>query len=338
MKIRKLTSIFMAAAMVVMLAACGKTESGTPKDKSQQTETDKTKDSGKGGRKIAVQVGTLEQTFYTMCVTGIKEAAKEGDEVIVYSPEWDQEKQLSQVEDMITKGVDCVLMAPMDADGCLPSMDLLKQSGISLLTFDRPLNEEDYDLAVAQCLISDYDIGYNGGKALAEGLKEKNGEYKGKVVTYCYTSTLAGVDRLKGFDDAIAEYPDIERIYNCDDEWDSETATRVIENVMTSNPDMNGFWGWSSPSTTACAQVCKSAGRDDIVITTNECTKEVYDYIEEGAMYAGLDINPVGLGKTAMNTMYDALDGKDVEGIIYNDVTLITAKNLNEAVTPSYEE
>ena len=107
---------------------------------------------------------------------------------------------------------------------------------------------------------------------------------------------------------------------------------------MTSNPDMNGFWGWSSPSTTACAQVCKSAGRDDIVITTNECTKEVYDYIEEGAMYAGLDINPVGLGKTAMNTMYDALDGKDVEGIIYNDVTLITAKNLNEAVTPSYEE
>ena len=205
MKIRKLTSIFMAAAMVVMLAACGKTESGTPKDTSQQTETDKTKDSGKGGRKIAVQVGTLEQTFYTMCVTGIKEAAKEGDEVIVYSPEWDQEKQLSQVEDMITKGVDCVLMAPMDADGCLPSMDLLKQSGIPLLTFDRPLNEEDYDLAVAQCLISDYDIGYNGGKALAEGLKEKNGEYKGKVVTYCYTSTLAGVDRLKGFDDAIAE-------------------------------------------------------------------------------------------------------------------------------------
>lgn len=170
---------------------------------------------------------------------------------------------------------------------------------------------------------------------MAEGLKEKFGEYKGKVMTYAASYYNSGALRLKGFAEALEKYPDIEVFYNSDEDWDSDTAAGVVESILLSNPDMTGFWGWSElPTIGAVKAFEENDCLDKMVITTNECSATMYDYIENGKIYSGTELNGYGVGQEIIKMVYAYFDGKDVssqEANIFN----VFKSNLDEATTPS---
>lgn len=346
MKKVKVLCLVLALIMIVgAFAACGAKEDPADapatdggSESQEPAEGDDAQEPAATNYKIGVQVGTLEQTYYQMCVAGIEGGVKEGDEVVTYSCEWDQETQLDQVNDMITKEFDAIIMAPMDSEGCIPSQKAISEAGIALVLFDLPPAEGAMDYVDASCLISDYDIGYNGGKSMAEGLNEKFGAYEGHVLTYCYDAIVAGENRLKGFLDAIGEYEGIEHVYNACEEWDSETAMGVVANYILAHPEINGFWTWNDTATLGGLQAIKEAGREDeFVITTNDATKAICDEITAGNIYAGLELDPVGLGTITIETVYKVLAGEEVEETYYNEITPIYADNLEDAVSASFQ-
>lgn len=317
---KKAVAVLLSLIMVLGLAACGGKASEENKEES--------------GKRLGVIIGDSTQDYYNLGLEGIKSAIDENDELIVYDCEQDIDKQYDQINDLINQQVDAIVLAVINSDAMIAGLKLIKESGIPCFCYDQELTEEGEELVEGQVYISDYTIGQLGGQAMAEGLHEKFGEYKGKVMTYAASYYNSGALRLQGFTDALKEYPDIEVFYNSDEDWDSDTATGIVESVLLSNPDMNGFWGWSElPTIGAVKAFEENDCLDDMVITTNECSATMYDYIEQGKIYSGTELNGYGVGQEIIKMVYDYFDGEDVtsgEADIFN----ITAENLDEATTP----
>ena len=318
---KKVVSMLLALIMVLGLTACAGQSS---EEEGGEAE----------GRRIGVIIGDSTQDYYNLGLEGIKSQINEEDELIVYDCEQDIDKQYDQINDLINQQVDAIVLAVINSDAMLAGLRLVNESGIPCFCYDQELTEEGEELVEAQLYISDYTIGYLGGQAMAEGLNEKFGEYRGKVMTYAASYYNSGALRLEGFNDALEEYPDIEVFYNSDEDWDSDTATGIVESVLLSNPDMNGFWGWSELPTIGAVQAFEENGcLDDMVITTNECSATMYNYIEEGKIYSGTELNGYGVGQQIMQMVYDYFDGEEVtsgEAEIFN----VTAENLDDATTP----
>lgn len=325
---KKVIATLLMVVMVMGLAACSNSSGNGDGDASKD-------DKGESkGRRIGVIIGDATQDYYNLGLAGIKSAVNEEDELIVYDCSQDIDTQYNQISDLISQQVDAIVIAVINSDAMISGLKLIEESKIPCFCYDQELTEEGAKLVEGQLYISDYTIGHLGGEAMAEGLKEKFGEYKGKIMTYAASYYNSGTLRLKGFADALAEYPDIEVFYNSDEDWDSDTAAGVVESILLSNPDMTGFWGWSElPTIGAVKAFEENDCLDKMVITTNECSATMYDYIENGKIYSGTELNGYGVGQEIIKMVYAYFDGEDVgsqEAKIFN----VFKNNLDEATTP----
>jgi len=326
---KKFMTILLVVAMMFSLAACGGSGDSDSSDSSKEEQS-----SDAEGRRIGVIIGDSTQDYYNLGLAGIKSKVNENDELIVYDCKQDIDKQYDLISDLINQQVDVIVIAVINSDAMISGLKLIKESGIPCFCYDQELTEEGAALAEAQLYISDYTIGLLGGQAMAEGLKEKTGEYKGKVMTYAASHYNAGALRLEGFKDALEEYPDIDVFFNSDEDWNSDTATGVVESTLLANPDMNGFWGWSElPTIGAVKAFEENDCLEDMVITTNECSATMYDYIENGKIYSGTELNGYGVGQEIMNMVYAFLEGEKVESK-EADIFNIKKDNLDKATTP----
>ncbi len=87
-----------------------------------------------------------------------------GDTLITTDPANDVTLQITQVEDMISQGIDAIFLNPAEAEGILPALDQLKEAGIPIINFDTEVADMSY---VASYIGSD---NYNAGKVCGEDL------------------------------------------------------------------------------------------------------------------------------------------------------------------------
>ena len=359
---RKKLAVLIAAVMVFTLAGCNgggqassssaasEAESATSEASEAESTTSESSATSEasepaqegGNYKIGLITGTQTQDYYVLGLRGAEAAIHDGDELIALDSEQDISKQYDQISDLISQEVDAIILAAIDTEAMIAGLELIEEAGIPCFTYDQVLSEEGEALVEGQIYISDYTIGRLGGEAMAEALKEKNGEYTGKVMTYAASYYLAGELRLQGFNEAIEKINQeqggsIEVFYNSDDDWASDNAVGVVESVLLANPDMSGFWGWSELPTIGAVQCFEeNECLDKMAITSNECSSTMYDYIEQGKIYAGTELNGFGLGQAIVEMAYEYLEG-GTAGSREHEIFNVTKDNLDEAVTPFVE-
>lgn len=147
----------------------------------------------------------------------------------------DAAEQARVVEDVIAKGVDAIGISCNDPTACEDPINKAVKAGIPVMTWDSdsPDSQRFTYLGVDN---------YQGGKAAADLLVRFMGE-KGKV------ALLTGVpgalnleERIRGFKDGVAAYPDIEVVTTvyCND--DINLGVQVVEETMQAHPDLNGWF------------------------------------------------------------------------------------------------
>jgi D-xylose transport system substrate-binding protein len=76
----------------------------------------------------------------------VKEAAKLGSDVQVQSANGDDVRQVSDVQSLITEGVDVIVIAPHNGDAMAKAVRLAHEAGIPVLSYDRLIRNCDLDL------------------------------------------------------------------------------------------------------------------------------------------------------------------------------------------------
>ena len=147
--------------------------------------------------------------------------------------------QLQDIRDLIAKGVDAIVFNPNDPEALNPALAEAKAAGIKTVAVDAYVTDPDtYNL---------YNNQVEYAKLGAKWLFEQLG---GKGTVY-YMRGLAGhpadTDRDKGFQEVLAQYPDIKVVPNKDGVatgWDPAKTTELINNFIASGEydQIQGIW------------------------------------------------------------------------------------------------
>lgn len=335
MRMKQGITLFIALAMsVTAMVGCG-TNGGTQNETGQEKDSGETVEStqeSKGeGRVFGATYMTMNNPFFVALNGGIKSVVEEnGDKLITLDPALDQEKQISQIEDLITQGVDAIFLNPVDWKGVKPALDACKKAGIPVFNVDAPVYDEDL---VTSIIASDnYDAGVQCAKDMMKKLDSA------KITVLEHPTAKSAIDRTQSFIDTIEGKKEYEIVAQQSSEGQLEQAMPVMENIIQAQPEISVVMALNDPTALGALAALQAAGRDgDVLIYGVDGSPDAKKMIKDGVMTATAAQSPIGIGTTAAEAAYKFLSGETVEKNISVPVVLITEENVDEYGTEGWQ-
>lgn len=210
-------------------------------------------------RVMVIPKGTTHQFWETVHAGALKAADELGNvEVIWIGPqkEDDRTMQIQLVQNAVAKGVDGIVIAPLDAQALVKPIEEAIEKGIPAVIIDSGLESS----RIASYVATD---NYHGGVLAARRLGEVlHGE--GKIILLRYAVGSESTEqREKGFTDTIAkEFPKI--TYLSQNEYagaTSDTAQKVAQNLVTRfRGQIDGVFCPNESSTVGMLRALEGAG------------------------------------------------------------------------------
>ncbi|MCP4381231.1 MAG: sugar ABC transporter substrate-binding protein [Hyphomicrobiales bacterium] len=169
----------------------------------------------------------------------------------------DPSRQASNIEDLITQGVDIVAARAEDAGAINASIRAAKAAGVPFITFDR---KSDSVAPTAHVGGDSYDQALTTGVAFADLLAEKGIEGKCIELQGALTDINA-VNRSKGWAEIDAARDEISTLTQVPTEWNPELFRSGMANALRANPDANCAFIASDFAITAVQAALEEAGR-----------------------------------------------------------------------------
>jgi len=329
---------FPALALTLVLAACGgprepvePAPSQPPEPQPGQPAIDETPDATAAGPEeryeIAVVPKGLVHQFWLTVRAGAEAAGEEFNADIVWkgpAKETEVAKQISIVEDMLSRGVDAIVMAACDQDALIDVVAEAVDDGTPVVTIDSGVKSELPVSFVATDNIA-------GAQAAADALAGLIGE-EGKVGLIPFVAGAATSEmREQGFKDGIAKYDKIELVSVLYSESDVAKGMEVTEDMMTANPDLNGIFAANESGAMGAVQAIEAAGKaGEIKVVAFDAAEREIEALEAGTIQALVVQNPFQMGYQGVKSAIDHLEGRPVEKRIDTGVTVVTMENIGE--------
>ena len=160
-----------------------------------------------------------------------KRAAELGAEVTVSVAESNDERQVTQVQDFLTKGVDVLIIAPHNGQVMASAVEKAKKMNVPVVSYDRLILSDDIDVLVSH-------LHSTAGKMQAE-YALKNAPKGNYVLIYGSPTDNNAKIMEKAQNDVLkpaVEAGDIKIVANQNArDWSPEEALKIAENALTKN-------------------------------------------------------------------------------------------------------
>lgn len=305
---KKLVVAFLSCMIIFSIAAAG-CGGSKPAPATPAAGTPAAAPAAKKPYTIAVIVKDSTTPFWRYLITGAKNAGKDlGSNVIEYAPLQTQnlEEQVRQVEDAIQKGVSAICIAPIDANGIIPAIEKANKAGIPVITTNSKSNGGKIETFIGV-------DNYAAAKVLAQYMMDKINGTGNVVIIEGNPAGQTSVDRVKGFKEVIAKYPNVKLLVSQPAMFSRDQAMSVMENIIQSNKNITAVMALNDEMALGSRQALDGAGMTNVMITGFDGAKEGLEAILAGKMYASLNQAPHAQGYDAVKAAVDILNGKKVE-------------------------
>ena len=331
---KKVAAIVLSAAMAFSLMACSSQETASNDSSAAPgTESEAPAEEGAGeessedGIKIGVSAPDLTNVFFIQIKDAMEAALQnENDEIIIQDAGSDQNKQMNDVADMISQGCDVICISAINSEGVRATLEACKEAGIPVIAFNTAVKNSE----LVECtVVSDnVEAGRLCAQALAEAL-----DGKGKIVEITYSTTEVCYDRQKGFEEELANYPEMEIIQTRDvEKARSDYSQPVMVDFLNANPVIDGVFTINDPTARGAIAALKEAGRlEQTKVVAIDGSDEGKDFIRAGEMVASAAQDPEQIGTTCIETAYKILAGEEIEENVVVPMSIITAENVDAA-------
>ncbi len=255
---------------------------------------------------IGASLLTQQHPFYIELADAMKaEATAKDVNLEVAIANQDLNKQLADVEDFIVKGVDVIVLSPVDSKGVKAVIEKAQKAGIKVITVDVPASGVDVTSYIGT---DNYAGGVKAGELMAKELGDK-----GKVAIIDYPTVQSVVNRIDGFKKAIGEHKDIEIVAQQTGITRAE-ALAAAQNMLQANPDIQGIFGFGDDAALAAAVAVKSAGLENQVkVIGFDGMEEARNAVDTNPVMVGvIQQFPGEMGKQAVDTAIEVIAGKEV--------------------------
>lgn len=211
-------------------------------------------------RTIALLFDSLISPFWVAAVERFRHAIHvRGWSVLESVSNMDDNRQYEQVQSMIQRRVDGIVIVHTDAKAVIPAIRAANEAGIPMVHFNRPPAPSDaYSVAV---VVDNRKLMDETVSALIGVAQERGGRYKAAVLLGDL-GDANGVHRRDGIQDAVARHPDIvEVVARVATEWNADKAFAGLSNAMQAHPDINMLVTSSDFLTPQIEQALRTAGK-----------------------------------------------------------------------------
>lgn len=249
------------------------------------------------GTKKSLKIGGAFQEMNNPYFIVMKEAAESaanqlGAQLFISDAQHDIVKQIADVEDMIRKGVDILIVNPTDTEGIKNAVINAKKAGVVVVAVDADAAGPRDSYVTSK----NYDAGYIAGKSLGEKL---NG--KGEIAIIDGIPTDGILARLRGFRDAMKEFPAIKEVTLLNGKQNREEALSVMENILTAHPNLNGVFTVNDEGSLGAYSAILASGKE-VYVTSVDGNPEAVEAIASGGLFLSTaaqhprDMVRIGLG------------------------------------------
>ena len=269
--------------------------------------------------------------FFVALQGAIQEVVEEnGDELVAMDPANDSNKQVDQIEDLISRGIEMMFVNPVDADGIIPGLDMLKDADIPMFGFDTEVGDMSYLVSYAGS--DNYNAGYVCGKDLAEKVPEG-----GDILVLDCPTMQSITDRTNGFLDAIKESGvEFNVVGEQDAQGNQQVANEKATDLLTANPDVVAIFGGNDPTALGAYAAADAAGVTPKIYGVDG-SPDVKALLKDTILEGTGAQSPITIGKTIAETAYKWLDGEEVEEYIPIETFLVTADNVDDYGTDGWQ-
>lgn len=272
----------------------------------------------KGGKlsniKVGLSISTLNNPFFVSVKDGVvAEANKLGIEVIVIDAQNDSAKQSNDVEDLMQKGVNALLINPVDSSAISTVVQTANSLDIPVVTLDRSSDKGEVKALVASDNVK-------GGSMAAEYIVDKVG--KGAKVIELEGSPGASATRERG--QGFHEIADTQLnvIAKQTADFDRTKGLTVMENLLQGNPGVQAVFAHNDEMALGAIEAIQSSGKN-IPIIGFDGNEDALNSIQAGKLTGTIAQQPDLIGQLAVQAAKDVLDGKTVEKLIAAPLKLV---------------
>lgn len=311
-KITALTAMVLAMSMTALtITGCGsKDTSDTSTDTPAEAQTDENASAasesnedaapsgGEGSKGLICYSGTsLSYTFFVTEEMAAERAAKEyGYDFYSANAEFDALKENENFNTFMSMEPTAILCDPADTDGVTAAINTAVDSGVPVAVIDAVVAKDGHPGITIT--FDNYGAGFAAGEEVARLLKEKNGDYTGRVLNaYGIQNNEAIRLRREGFADAIKQYSGIELV-EVPGEGNMDDTQNAALNAIA---QYGSFDAMHAPSDSPCMGLYNALEQSDMLFKVGE---------EGHVILVTIDGEPIAI-KRLKEGYYDATINQD---------------------------
>lgn len=324
-----------AAAAVLGVNACGGSGSSSSSGGGSGTEP------AAGGQDKPKKTFTIAYStyagiipFYRASVAGMREAAKAHGITFLYADSgFDPNKQVSQIEDFVTRGADLILATPGDAEALIQAYRDASQADIPVWSFINDVAKGGQDLRLSWFGVRFDEL----ASRRADFMIERMGGC-GKVLAIRGPSAVQVVrDYTAGFDRVVKQKSCVDVAFkqNAKDFTPGE-GLRLAQDALTANPDPKAIWIDNDDLAVGVVKAVRDAGLSprDVVIVSGDGSRAGLTMVKKREMTYTLLAPGFSYGQQVMNQVYDFLaGGKKPDPVFLPETIDVTGENASQLLS-----
>lgn len=321
---KKAFAMILAVAMSLSLAACGSTAAASSAAPSAPAED-----------KVLIGLSMHNQTAdwaVQFKDTFLECASEKNVEVAWNDANSVAATQVNNIEDLVTQGVDSLVVVPADYTALGQALKTASDAGIKIVNADSKVDEADQPLISSFVTADCYTGGYNAGKYLADILPEG-----ATVAGLNYPQIAVIADRFIGMQDAFKDLGRDDIIYIDKVCTDLNAIATYTEDMLMANPEIAAFVCLNDNTALSCYGTCAQMSRDDCMVFGFDGSPAAKQSIANGEMTGTLVYSPVDLAKSSFDAAYALATGGEAEKEVQVDMWLISPENIKDRDLNAWE-
>ena len=284
---------------------------------------------------IAYLTPGLNVPFWKYLSDGIKQAAatdaaKSGAKITVtdYDSQNSAATQLQNAQDVITAGVDLIIISPTDSSSAPEVLELAAENKVPVVIADIGTDSGDF---VSFVISSNESGAYDAGKVLMSTMADKGWKGGDVLMITISQARLNGQNRTKGFTRAVEEAGGkIVQFLESKDYTRAEAQTQASD-MISANPDAHGFFAQHDEAALGSEAAIEESGKaDEIVLASFDGSPESVELIKQGKIVAAAMQQPVLMGRISAEVGLKHLRGEQVEKQTEVPTILVTPENVKD--------
>lgn len=310
---KKLVSLLLSMLMICSLAGCGIVIDG-------EGGSTGSKASGASGA-IGLSISTQNNPFFVTLAEGAKKAAKQaGVPLTVVDASDDATKQVSDIEDLVSKNVSVLIVNPVDSDAVTGAVEAAIAKGVRVISVDRVVNGVDIDCQIASDNVA-------GAELATQYIVDTLGENVKTAELVGTSGASAAIDRSQGFHNIADKKLKVVASQTAD--FDRTQGMTVMENMLQADSSIQAVFAGNDEMALGAVEAISGA-KKDVLVVGFDATDDAIEAIRQGRMGATIAQQPDLIGSTAVENAIRLTKGESIPKEIPVEVTLIIKDTVDK--------